>query len=97
MARLSNRTQDLHASPVREMLEVALRPQVISFAGGLPAAETFAGLEAPSPPPELMSGSSSIELPASADIEGTRIVWPSVTRNCFPPALITACDMLITS
>lgn len=54
MARLSNRTSDLHASPVREMLEVALRPQVISFAGGLPAAETFAGLEIPPPPRELL-------------------------------------------
>lgn len=54
MARLSNRTSDLHASPVREMLEVALRPQVISFAGGLPAAETFAELEIPAPPRELL-------------------------------------------
>lgn len=55
MARLSTRTCDLHASPVREMLEVAMRPEVISFAGGLPAAETFAGLEAAAPPPrELM-------------------------------------------
>jgi DNA-binding transcriptional MocR family regulator len=54
VARLSNRINDLHASPVREMLEVALRPEVISFAGGLPAAETFAGLELPSPPRELL-------------------------------------------
>jgi DNA-binding transcriptional MocR family regulator len=54
VARLSTRTNDLHASPVREMLEVALRPQVISFAGGLPAAETFAGLELPAPPRELL-------------------------------------------
>jgi DNA-binding transcriptional MocR family regulator len=54
VARLSTRTNDLHASPVREMLEVALRPQVISFAGGLPAAETFAELELPAPPRELL-------------------------------------------
>lgn len=54
MARLSVRVGDLHASPVREMLETALRPQVISFAGGLPAAETFAGLELPTPPAELL-------------------------------------------
>lgn len=55
MARLSTRTRDLHASPVREMLEVAMRPEVISFAGGLPAAETFAGLETTAaPPPALM-------------------------------------------
>lgn len=54
MARLSIRTADLHASPVREMLNVALRPGVISFAGGLPAAETFAGLDIPDPPRELL-------------------------------------------
>jgi hypothetical protein len=51
MAHLSLRTDDLHASPVRDMLNVAMRPEVISFAGGLPAAETFAGLEAASPAP----------------------------------------------
>lgn len=54
MARLSMRTGDLHASPVRDMLDVAMRPEVISFAGGLPAAETFAGLDVPSPPRGLL-------------------------------------------
>jgi len=54
MARLSTRTADLQASPVREMLNVALRPGVISFAGGLPAAETFAGLGVPAPPRALL-------------------------------------------
>lgn len=53
MARLSARTKDLHASPVREMLNVAQRPGVVSFAGGLPAPETFAGLDLPPPPREL--------------------------------------------
>lgn len=54
MPRLSIRTQDLHASPVREMLSVSQRPEVISFAGGLPAPETFAGLDMPQPPRELL-------------------------------------------
>jgi 2-aminoadipate transaminase len=54
MPRLSVRTADLHASPVREMLSVAQRPGVISFAGGLPSPETFAGLELPTPPAELL-------------------------------------------
>src|SRR6185369_14717172 len=49
----------------------------------------------PSPVPELSKPSNSIELPGSADMEGTRIVWPSSTRNCFPPALITACDITV--
>lgn len=54
MARLSKRKADLHASPVREMLNVAQRPGVISFAGGLPSPETFAGLDLPPPPRELL-------------------------------------------
>lgn len=39
--QLSNRTRNLHASPIREILSVINRPGMISFAGGLPAAETF--------------------------------------------------------
>ena len=54
MARLSMRKADLHASPVREMLSVAQRPGVISFAGGLPSPETFAGLDLPPPPQDLL-------------------------------------------
>jgi len=54
MARLSKRTGDLHASPVREMLSVAQRPGMISFAGGLPSPETFAGLDLPPPPRDLL-------------------------------------------
>lgn len=46
---LSARVSDLHPSPIREILAVVERPGMISFAGGLPAAETFPtlGLEAP--------------------------------------------------
>jgi DNA-binding transcriptional MocR family regulator len=39
--RFSSRTRDLHASPIREILAVVNRPGMISFAGGLPAAESF--------------------------------------------------------
>ncbi len=39
--RLSTRSQDLHSSPIREILSVIDRPGMISFAGGLPASETF--------------------------------------------------------
>jgi 2-aminoadipate transaminase len=39
--RLSRRVSDLHASPIREVLAVIDRPGMISFAGGLPAKETF--------------------------------------------------------
>lgn len=54
MPRLSRRTADLRPSPVREMLNVAQRPGMISFAGGLPSADSFADLELPAPPPEVL-------------------------------------------
>ena len=37
----SERTRNLHASPIREILAVIERPGMISFAGGLPAPEIF--------------------------------------------------------
>ncbi len=40
-ASLSNRLADTHSSPVRELLQIAMRPEVISLAGGLPAPQTF--------------------------------------------------------
>nr|WP_233355974.1 PLP-dependent aminotransferase family protein [Henriciella aquimarina] len=42
MPLLTQRLSDLRASPVRAMLEASQKPDVISFAGGLPAPETFA-------------------------------------------------------
>jgi len=39
--RLSSRTRDLHASPIREILSVVNRPGMISFAGGLPSIDSF--------------------------------------------------------
>jgi 2-aminoadipate transaminase len=45
-ARFSRRVDNLVASPIREILSVIDRPGMISFAGGLPAAETFPELDA---------------------------------------------------
>lgn len=39
--RFSARTRDLYASPIREILAVVDRPGMISFAGGLPALDSF--------------------------------------------------------
>lgn len=39
--RYSVRSHDLHASPIREILSVVNRPGMISFAGGLPAPDSF--------------------------------------------------------
>lgn len=39
--KLARRMAELRASEIREILKLTQRPEVISFAGGLPAAETF--------------------------------------------------------
>jgi 2-aminoadipate transaminase len=39
--RLADRMQHLKASDIREILKLTARPEVISFAGGLPAMESF--------------------------------------------------------
>src|SRR6185295_9972420 len=52
--RFSDRLADLHASPIREILSVIDRPGMVSFAGGLPAAETFPALNVDAIPPSLL-------------------------------------------
>jgi DNA-binding transcriptional MocR family regulator len=64
MARLSERSADLHGSPVRAMLEASQRLQMISFAGGLPDAESFSDLALPAPPRELLQYGPSEGEPA---------------------------------
>lgn len=43
--RMARRMAELRASEIREILKLTQRPEVISFAGGLPAAETFPARE----------------------------------------------------
>jgi 2-aminoadipate transaminase len=60
---LSARTQNLTASPIREILAVIDRPGMISFAGGLPAAETFPKMDLAAMPQEtLQYGASEGEM-----------------------------------
>lgn len=62
MPTLSQRIQQLHASPIREILAVISKPGMISFAGGLPAPESFPDLD-PGPLPKhlLQYGASEGE------------------------------------
>ena len=59
-APLSRRLADTQSSPVRELLETAMQPHIISLAGGLPAPDTFdvAGLRAAFD--EVLSGPDAI-------------------------------------
>ena len=58
---LSVRVKDLQPSPIREILSVISRPGMISFAGGLPASETFAELATNIPRDVLQYGASEGE------------------------------------
>lgn len=53
-AHFSSRTRDLHPSPIREILSVVNRPGMISFAGGLPAPDSFPRFNLDSMPQEIL-------------------------------------------
>jgi DNA-binding transcriptional MocR family regulator len=69
-APLSDRLAGTTSSPVRDILEVAERPEVISLAGGLPAPETFdvAGLRAAFA--EVLSGPDAVRALQYSTTEG---------------------------
>ncbi|MHB1333725.1 MAG: aminotransferase-like domain-containing protein [Sulfuriferula sp.] len=57
--RFSDRTRDLHASPIREILSVVNRPGMISFAGGLPALNSFPHFSLDAMPQHILQYGSS--------------------------------------
>lgn len=59
--QLSSRVKDLQPSPIREILSVISRPGMVSFAGGLPAAESFPAFDTRVPPAALQYGASEGE------------------------------------
>ncbi len=69
MPQLSLRIPDLVASPIREILAVIDRPGMISFAGGLPAVETFPAFDLTNlAPHQLQYGSSEGEFALRAQV-----------------------------
>ena len=79
---LSERIADLAGSPVRAMLETAQRPEVISFAGGLPAPDSFADLDLPAPPLEVLQyGPTEGEPALRARIARTWSSWVWTRRR----------------
>jgi DNA-binding transcriptional MocR family regulator len=60
--RFSSRLNDLHASPIREILSVVNRPGMISFAGGLPCPDTFPVLDVKVPQAALQYGATEGDL-----------------------------------
>ena len=63
MTVYSQRIANLQPSPIREILSIANRPGVVSFAGGLPASETFITPDVSTMPVDLLQyGPSEGEL-----------------------------------
>ncbi|PUE30149.1 GntR family transcriptional regulator [Limnohabitans sp. JirII-29] len=52
--QLSTRVHDLHASPIREILTVIDQPGMVSFAGGLPAPDSFPSFSLEGMPPDVL-------------------------------------------
>jgi 2-aminoadipate transaminase len=61
ISRLSRRVPDLQASPIREILSVIDRPGMVSFAGGLPAPDSFPELATSVPAAYLQYGATEGE------------------------------------
>ena len=79
-APLSDRLADTHSSPVRELLQIAMQPHIISLAGGLPAPQTFdvAGLRAAFD--EVLGGPDAIRALQYSSTEGDRGVTRAARR-----------------
>jgi len=97
-APLSRRLADTQSSPVRELLQIAMRPEVISLAGGLPAPDTFdvAGLgEAFA---EVMNGPHATRALQYSSTEGDPDLRERLAAFMSTRGLeVTAEDLLITT
>ena len=80
MPRLSARVADLKPSAVREMLLAAQRPEVISFAGGLPAEHSFDDLDLSPPPREMLQYGPTEGEPVLREVISKRLA--SIGLNC---------------
>jgi len=91
----ATRTNRLRASTIREMLKATQRPNVISFAGGLPAPELFplAEVEAATQSVLGRDGVASLQYSVSEGIPTLR-EWVAA-RMCAKGAHVTPDDVLI--
>jgi len=97
-APLSRRLADTQSSPVRELLQIAMRPEVISLAGGLPAPDTFDvdGLRAAFD--EVLAGPDAIRALQYSTTEGDPALRARLAAFMSSRGLeVTADDVLITT
>ena len=82
MAVLAKRMENLAGSPVRAMLQASQQPGVISFAGGLPAPDSFADIALPPPPADWLQygpteGEPELRAIISEELEKTGLICPA--------------------
>ena len=97
-APLSRRLADTQSSPVRELLEQAMQPHIISLAGGLPAPDTFdvEGLRAAFD--EVLSGPDAIRALQYSTTEGDPALRERLAAfMCTRGLDVTGDDLLITT
>jgi 2-aminoadipate transaminase len=94
-APLSRRLAGTESSPVRDILEVAARPDIISLAGGLPAPDTFdvAGLRAAFD--EVLSGPDAVRALQYSTTEGDPALRERLAAFLATSGLPTAADELL--
>ncbi len=97
-APLSRRLAETQSSPVRELLELAMQPHIISLAGGLPAPDTFdvAGLRAAFD--EVLAGPDAVRALQYSTTEGDpalRARLAAFMSTCGLP--VEADELLITT
>jgi 2-aminoadipate transaminase len=97
-APLSRRLADTQSSPVRELLETAMQPHIISLAGGLPAPDTFdvVGLRAAFD--EVLSGPDAVRSLQYSLTEGDPVLRDRLAAFLGTRGLeATGRDLLITT
>ncbi|MDB5042440.1 MAG: Transcriptional regulator, GntR family protein, partial [Candidatus Eremiobacteraeota bacterium] len=96
-ARLARRVERLKPSTIREMLKVTENPEVISFGGGLPAAELFPVEEISAAQDRVMRTRGAAALQYSVT-DGVREVrsWVAARLNAQHGVDIQADDVVVT-
>ncbi|MFN2461540.1 MAG: PLP-dependent aminotransferase family protein [Candidatus Velthaea sp.] len=95
--RFAQRAARLKASTIREMLKVTLRPDVISFAGGLPAPELFPAGDIANASVEVMRerGAAALQYSVTEGIPEMR-EWVAGRLNGMHGTAFTPDDVIIT-
>ena len=97
-APLSRRLADTQSSPVRELLEQAMQPHIISLAGGLPAPDTFDVEGLREAFDDVLSGPQAIRALQYSRTEGDSALRQRLAAfMCTRGVEVTGEDLLVTT